>query len=196
MKMNRKGFTLIEVVVVAGIIAILAGILVPMIFNQIDESKNTRTLADCKSIQSAILSFRKDVGVWPTNGGTVSLLVGSVPDQAVKTAPAVPASISAELGKLNYTTTSTETLYNHLSKNGPGYPDSKWKGPYASDFPSDPWNNPYIINATNLELTKDPATGNVLPYPVWVLSAGPNGKLETDASSETLGGDDIGVRLK
>nr|MDA8412260.1 prepilin-type N-terminal cleavage/methylation domain-containing protein [Desulfobacteraceae bacterium] len=64
MKRNR-GFTLIEVIVVAAIIAILAGILVPMIFRQIDEAKISRAEADCKSISTAVLLFRKDTGKWP-----------------------------------------------------------------------------------------------------------------------------------
>ena len=62
---GQRGFTLIEVIVVASIIAILAGILVPMIFNQIDEAKIARAQADCKSISTAILLFRKDLGKWP-----------------------------------------------------------------------------------------------------------------------------------
>ncbi|MBL0226806.1 MAG: hypothetical protein IPQ16_14920 [Geobacteraceae bacterium] len=51
---------MIEVIVVAAIIAILAGILAPMIFNQIDEAKKTRALADCKTISNAVMLFRKE----------------------------------------------------------------------------------------------------------------------------------------
>ena len=65
---GNRGFTLIEVIVVAAIIAILAGILVPMIFNQIDEAKKTRAQADCKTISTAILMFRKDTAKVAVSG--------------------------------------------------------------------------------------------------------------------------------
>ena len=57
---NERGFTLIEVIVVAGIIAILAGILVPMIFKEIDESRITRASADVRSISAAMIVFRRN----------------------------------------------------------------------------------------------------------------------------------------
>ena len=62
---GNAGFTLIEVIVVAGIIAILAGILVPMILKEIDESRITRAAADTKSISTAMMVFKKDTAQWP-----------------------------------------------------------------------------------------------------------------------------------
>src|SRR5271169_4840041 len=76
---DAKGFTLIEVIVVAAIIAILVGILVPMIFKEIDEARITRASADTKSISTALLVLRKDTGQWPVNANcspTVTLLYG------------------------------------------------------------------------------------------------------------------------
>lgn len=67
---NKRGFTLIEVIIVAGIIAILAGNLVPLIFKEIDEARITRVTADTKSISSAIFVFKKDTSQWPVMNGT------------------------------------------------------------------------------------------------------------------------------
>ena len=66
MRLRRnEGFTLIEVIVVAGIIAILAGILVPLILKEIDESRITRATADTRSISTAMIVFKKDTAQWP-----------------------------------------------------------------------------------------------------------------------------------
>ena len=65
-RLNRKGFTLIEVIVVAAIIAILAGILVPMIFNQIDEAKKTKAVGEVKTLQQTVATIRTNTLRWPT----------------------------------------------------------------------------------------------------------------------------------
>lgn len=67
---GEKGFTLIEVLVVAGIIAILAGILVPLILKEIDESRVSRAYGDIRSISAAMIVFKKDTGLWPDMDGS------------------------------------------------------------------------------------------------------------------------------
>lgn len=77
---EQKGFTLIEVIVVAGIIAVLAGILVPLIFKEIDESKVSRAAADIRSISTALIVLKKDTGQWPVSSSctpTVTLISGA-----------------------------------------------------------------------------------------------------------------------
>lgn len=175
---QEKGFTLIEVIVVAGIIAILAGILVPIIFKEIDESRVTRAHADVRSISNAVLIFRKDTGKWPTMDDTcspdnLSMLSGdgNLPTNydAVGFNPGIPGSYN-----------------DHLSADTNGCYGALWKGPYIARVAADPWGNAYITNAETF------ADFN---RPVWILSAGPNGITETTTDSVTLMGDDIGLRI-
>lgn len=175
---EERGFTLIEVIVVAAIIAVLAGIIVPLVFKEVDESKISKAKADVKTIQTAIMMFYKDNQKWPrytNDGGT---LVENI--TLLRTNGNFPEEVDA-----NFDTTQIGVLKNHLVENGVGY-DIKWKGPYLNDTNPDPWGNAYIIDASSF------GTSN----PVWILSAGPNGKVETRKDSQSLGGDDIGIRLQ
>ncbi|HUJ18869.1 MAG TPA: type II secretion system protein GspG [Nitrospirota bacterium] len=177
---NHRGFTLIEVIVVAGIIAVLAGILVPLIFKEIDEAKITRASADIRSITSALIVMKKDTGMWPNlvNGGGacsagVTLLYGG---------GVLPAGLAA----FGWDQSSLQPLENYLSSDANACYGAQWKGPYLAQVTPDPWGNQYLINATNFS-----ANG-----PVWIISAGPNGAIETDVTSAVPLGDDIGLRLK
>lgn len=188
---NKRGFTLIEVIVVAAIIAILAGILVPMIFSQIDESKIVKAKGETKSIQNAILAFRKDTGEWPnrdsatTRGATVLWSLGNDPKG--------PGGAAALVG---WVTTAPILLDDVLVINSPGglgwyAPGTAntpgWKGPYGTGFPADPWGNRYMVNI------KDVGTDGVR---VFVVSAGPDGNLDTELPGDTdVHGNDIGTVL-
>lgn len=67
------GFTLIELVVVVAILAVLAGVLVPMVSNEVDGARSARATMDMKTVANAFLSYRAHTGVWPSNAsGTVT----------------------------------------------------------------------------------------------------------------------------
>ena len=53
---------------------------------------------------------------------------------------------------------------------------------------ADPWGNTYVTNANNFAVDGK--------QPVWIISAGPNRRMDTPANSTTLQGDDIGLRMK
>jgi len=175
---GEKGFTLVEVLVVAGIIAILAGILVPLILKEIDESRVSRAYGDIRSISAAILVFKKDTGQWPDMDAncqhTVTLLrgVGSLPqDFAAK----------------NFSNAVESTYNDHLVSAQASNCYQNWKGAYIAWVTADPWGNSYITNADAFRND----TG-----PIWILSAGPNGIVDTPSNNDQLMNDDIGLRLR
>lgn len=166
---RKSGFTLIEMVIVVAIIALLAGILVPIAFNQVDDAQHARALGDVRAIANAVVLFKKDTGVWPTNArllysdGTRARNEGSFEDEA-----------------------QAEHLERSLRSNQPA--SVGWKGPYMASFDADPWANRYIVEIFGIV-----APGS--PY-AWVISAGPDGTFQTGRDDTTLQGDDIGILLR
>lgn len=178
-KKQQRGFTLIEVIVVAAIIGILAGVLVPLIFKEIDEAKNARAAADVRSISNAILILRKDTGQWPVSTSCVpgtTLLYGGV---------TIPPLAGA-----GWDITNSVKFDARLGSDGANCWGSTWKGPYMATVNADPWGNAYVTNADAML-----ATGT----PIWIMSAGPNGTIETASNAAQIDpatSDDIGLRIR
>lgn len=173
---NDAGFTLIEVIVVAGIIAILAGILVPLILKEIDEARKTRAAADVRAISNAILILRKDTGQWPVSSTCTPA------SKFLTGAGAVPPLAAGWdiTGRVSYDL--------RLSLDDEDCWPNRWKGPYIAIVNEDPWGNAYVTNADAMTAAGKP--------PIWILSAGPDGTVETAATDTALQGDDVGVRIQ
>jgi prepilin-type N-terminal cleavage/methylation domain-containing protein len=67
MKKIKKGFTLIEVLIVVAIIAILAALLIPSAITAIQKTKQKSTMKDIVSIATAASDFVTDNGEWTIN---------------------------------------------------------------------------------------------------------------------------------
>ena len=68
MKMNKKGFTLIELMIVVAIIGILAAIAIPKFADLINKSKEGATKGALSSVRSALQVYYGDnEGVFPTD---------------------------------------------------------------------------------------------------------------------------------
>ena len=65
MKRESKGFTLIELLIVVAIIGIIAAIAIPNLLNAIDRGKQKRTMADMRSLGTAVESYAVDNNVYP-----------------------------------------------------------------------------------------------------------------------------------
>jgi general secretion pathway protein G len=72
---NKKGFTLIEVMVVIVILALLAALVAPKMMGRADDAKITKTRVDIEGIKSALKLYKLDNGNYPSTEQGLSALI-------------------------------------------------------------------------------------------------------------------------
>ena len=82
---NRKGFTLIEIMVVIVILALLAALVGPKLMGRTDDAKITDARVQIKNIETALKLYKLDTGNYPsTEQGLAALVtkptVGVIPN--------------------------------------------------------------------------------------------------------------------
>jgi len=75
MSTGRRGFTLLEVMVVAFILGLFATIIVPRLVGRTDEARRVKAIADLKSVAQALDLYRLDAGTYPTTEQGLDALV-------------------------------------------------------------------------------------------------------------------------
>ena len=72
---DRKGFTLIEIMVVLVILGILAGLIIPRIMGRPEEARRTKAQIQIESIETALKLYKLDNGLYPTTEQGLQALV-------------------------------------------------------------------------------------------------------------------------
>jgi general secretion pathway protein G len=62
---NRRGFTLVELVVVISILGVLAGIAIPRFMASTEAAKRAKILADLRTVDSAVTMYYATKGKYP-----------------------------------------------------------------------------------------------------------------------------------
>jgi len=197
---DKRGFTLIEMIVVLAVIAALTAVLTPMVISYIKDAKLQRAQSDVKMIGSAIGAFNKDMREWPIWAAGAATTAGDVKHALLSSAGGDEPGDTLEFLVAGAVLGTTDTLEDQLITNVPAYPTTgkrKWMGPYLEKMSEDPWGNKYYVTVFGLQ----PA--NLTPgseKAVFVVSAGPNEELETDlnvsVTAFSAGGDDITYRIQ
>ncbi|BBA68869.1 type II secretion system major pseudopilin GspG [Geobacter sulfurreducens] len=81
---NRRGFTLIEIMVVIAILALLAALVGPRIIGRSDDAKIADAKVQIKNLETALKLYKLDSGTYPsTEQGLMALVsaptVGTIP---------------------------------------------------------------------------------------------------------------------
>jgi prepilin-type N-terminal cleavage/methylation domain-containing protein len=194
--MRNTGFSIIELVVTMAIMAVLAGLLTPVISNLIDNARVTRAASDAQTIAAAIQNFNKNTGKWPIFVSGASITTSSTYYEVLIGPGSLP---SADTNWLPTDVSKRGSLQDILERNTPGYTTSgqfQWRGPYLATLQADPWGKTYLVNAKALRFGAKEAG--------FVLSAGLDGTVNTTftqsigsgSSPVTVSGDDIAARIR
>jgi len=131
---SASAFTLLELMVVVAIIAILAGLLFPVIIGALGKAKEKQAAAEARTILMAIKAYRQEYGKWPAQTQATGD-VTYVTNNYLVIQPLLGNNI---LDLANNQTNPKNKIFLNLQVNTNNNPD------YAGNY-LDPWGIPYVI---------------------------------------------------
>lgn len=198
----------------------LAAAIIPVVLDKGQDGKVARAQSDTQALATSIQTFFGDVQEYPSrvrSGAnqrdanlktaaafrTGDIRTGTAGGDAQDPSEFLTAIGSGLVENLNDHLVADHSLVANYRVNG-----LNWKGPYSKTINQDPWGRNYVVLARaasfrlpgateTTTIPADPTTTTLAvtatPFYYWVLSAGPNGRLDTTQTSSELAGDDAGV---
>jgi len=151
--MNKKAFTLVEVLVVIAIIGILATIIITNVNAAREQAKIAVSKAETRQIYNAILLFQDDTGEWPGHKTPYEIEEGVGGNEI--------CSDGCSYGLTDPQTGLIDTDGNYTN----------WNGPYIATDLLDEWGNEYFFD-TDYDI--EPGSGE--KWAVAIGSYGSNGE--------------------
>ena len=206
-RQRRRWLTLVEMTIILSVIAILTAVLVPTVMSHITQSRILRARQDVRTLSDAITRFYQDTGFVPKTTDSIGGVAGSNEVDLLVSAGRAPALPDNSAEMRVWAEGKTDFLGNHLVNNVPGYTLKAgmdllgWSGPYLASAPTaDPWGNRYMVNVVHLNLSPGVVDGGEIKRAVFVVSAGPDGIVETPfdqpVTDVSIEGDDIVHRMQ
>ncbi|MBU4274133.1 MAG: type II secretion system GspH family protein [Planctomycetes bacterium] len=147
-------FTLLEMMLVIGIIVILAGLLFPVIIGASKHAKEKQASAETRTILMAIKAYRQEYGKWPAQTQATQD-VTYITNNYLVIQPLLGKNILDDNGK---PTNPKNKIFLNLQVNTNNNPD------YAGNY-LDPWGIPYVICMDEEENNSlSIVWSNILPY--------------------------------
>src|SRR5262245_3380511 len=130
---ESRGFSLIELLITLVVIGVIAAIAIPNLLAAIDKGKQKRTMADLRSIGTAVEAYAVDNGRYPvaSNASTLALAVSSTSSSFVKVMPQLDGWDHL------YVVNSETTAYTISSSGKDGAPSGCVIGTQTTQFNQD-----------------------------------------------------------
>ena len=146
MKKTAHGFTLVELLVVIGIIAVLASLLLPAMNGAMKRADIAKAQNDMASIVAAIKAFYAEYARWPTDTNGLNDHVFKGKEGAPAGNPRIQKQIMDILRGIDTTNNPKRIVFLEIPQKSMEGTDRLNAVYVAEDgYFLDPWENPYII---------------------------------------------------